>query len=187
MHLITDRTGLPLSVGISGANLHDSQALNPLVKGIPPIRSRRGQTGKAPRRQGIRLRPPAAMVTRTRHQAAHRPQGIEPSSRLGRHRWTVERTTSWLAGCRPLVPLFTCFARRPLPCPWLSTGIRRAVNGATARHLPRAAVPPACDPREGLGLCRSEWQPCWVNHLYPGPFLMTLGSLAAAAATCNRS
>ena len=43
IHLITERTGLPLSVGISGANLHDSQALEPLVRGIPPIRSRRGQ------------------------------------------------------------------------------------------------------------------------------------------------
>jgi hypothetical protein len=27
IHLITERTGLPISVGISGANLHDSQAL----------------------------------------------------------------------------------------------------------------------------------------------------------------
>lgn len=36
IHLITERTGLPISVAISGANLHDSQALVPLVKGIPP-------------------------------------------------------------------------------------------------------------------------------------------------------
>ncbi|MEU7046800.1 transposase, partial [Streptomyces varsoviensis] len=28
--------------------------------------------------------------------------GIESSTRLGRHRWTVERTMSWLAGCRRL-------------------------------------------------------------------------------------
>lgn len=35
-------SGLPLSIGISAANLHDSQALIPLVQGIPPIRSRRG-------------------------------------------------------------------------------------------------------------------------------------------------
>ncbi|GAA1909099.1 hypothetical protein GCM10009753_45630 [Streptantibioticus ferralitis] len=27
----------PLSSGISGANLHDSQALEPLVRGIPPV------------------------------------------------------------------------------------------------------------------------------------------------------
>ncbi|WP_345702197.1 transposase, partial [Streptomyces avermitilis] len=29
-------------------------------------------------------------------------KGIESSKRLGRHRWVVERTVSWLAGCRRL-------------------------------------------------------------------------------------
>ncbi|WP_442815908.1 IS5 family transposase [Streptomyces sp. NBC_01205] len=48
IHLITERTGLPLSVGISWANLHDSQALEPLVRGIPPIRSRRGRRRRKP-------------------------------------------------------------------------------------------------------------------------------------------
>lgn len=48
IHLITERTGLPLSVGISGASLHDSQALIPLVQGIPPIRSRRGPWRRKP-------------------------------------------------------------------------------------------------------------------------------------------
>jgi hypothetical protein len=46
--LITDRSGLPLSVGISGANTHGSQALIPLVRGIPPIRSRRGRRRRRP-------------------------------------------------------------------------------------------------------------------------------------------
>jgi transposase len=35
-----------------------------------------------------------------RHRIARR--GIESSQRLGRHRWVVERTVSWLAGCRRL-------------------------------------------------------------------------------------
>ncbi|MBW8707434.1 hypothetical protein MBT84_48145 [Streptomyces sp. MBT84] len=48
IHLITERTGLPLSVGISGANMHDSQGLEPLVRGIPPIRSRRGPRRRKP-------------------------------------------------------------------------------------------------------------------------------------------
>jgi hypothetical protein len=43
-----ERTGLPLSIGISGANTHDSQALIPLVKGIPPIGSRRGRRRRKP-------------------------------------------------------------------------------------------------------------------------------------------
>ena len=48
IHLITDRNGLPLSLGISGANMHDSQGLEPLVRGIPPIRSRRGPRRRRP-------------------------------------------------------------------------------------------------------------------------------------------
>lgn len=35
IHLIGERTGLPLPIGVSAANLHDSQALISLVKGIP--------------------------------------------------------------------------------------------------------------------------------------------------------
>ncbi|GGR43263.1 hypothetical protein GCM10015536_56520 [Streptomyces griseomycini] len=48
IHLITDRNGVPLSLGISGANLHDSLGLKPLVRGIPPIRSRRGPRRRRP-------------------------------------------------------------------------------------------------------------------------------------------
>jgi hypothetical protein len=55
IHLIVDRRGLPLSIGISAVNLHDSQALIPLVRGLPPIRSRRGR----------RLRPMAGRTTWT--------------------------------------------------------------------------------------------------------------------------
>ncbi|MFJ6491016.1 IS5 family transposase [Streptomyces californicus] len=105
-HLITDRTGLPLSVGICGANLHDTQALEPLVREIPPIRSCRG-----PRRGR-----PAKLYADKAHDNRHLRQwlrsrhitpriarkGIESSERLGRHRWTIERTMSWFAGCRRL-------------------------------------------------------------------------------------
>ncbi|WP_086019047.1 IS5 family transposase [Streptomyces viridosporus] len=106
IHLICDRNGLPLSLGISGANMHDSQGLEPLVRGIPPIRSRRGPRRRKPAklhadkgydydhlRRWLRERG-------IRHRIARK--GIEPSQRLGRHRWVVERTVSWLAGCRRL-------------------------------------------------------------------------------------
>ncbi|RSS40497.1 hypothetical protein EF906_16700 [Streptomyces sp. WAC08241] len=39
---------------------------------------------------------------RWRHPAPHCPQGGRVSRRLGRHRWVVERTASWPAGCRRL-------------------------------------------------------------------------------------
>ncbi|WP_437041079.1 IS5 family transposase [Streptomyces sp. enrichment culture] len=93
IHLITERTGLPL-------------ALIPLVKGIPPIRSRHGRRRRRPAklhadkgydydhlRRWLRGRG-------IRHRIARR--GIESSTHLGRHRWIIGRTMSWLAGCRRL-------------------------------------------------------------------------------------
>jgi transposase len=106
IHLITERTGLPLSVGISAANVHDSQALIPLVQGIPPVRSRRGRRRRRPDklhagkgydydhlRRWLRGRGITARIAR---------KGTHSSQRLGRHRWTIERTMAWLAGCRRL-------------------------------------------------------------------------------------
>lgn len=90
IHLITERTGLPISVGISGANLHDSQAPQPLMQGIPPIRSRRGPRRRKPARlhadkgydydylrRWLRERGITQRIAR---------KGIETSQRLGRHR-----------------------------------------------------------------------------------------------------
>jgi transposase len=106
IHLATERTGLPLSIGTSAANTHDSQGLEPLVRGIPPIRSRRGPRRRRPAklhgdkgydynhlRRWLRSRNITPRIAR---------KGIESSQRLGRHRWTVERTVAWLAGCRRL-------------------------------------------------------------------------------------
>ncbi|MFD5723460.1 hypothetical protein [Streptomyces sp. NPDC127036] len=47
---------------------------------------------------GGRTRPPAAPGRDIRPRIARK--GIEPSTTLGRHRWTIERTMSWVAGCR---------------------------------------------------------------------------------------
>ncbi|WP_204117035.1 MULTISPECIES: IS5 family transposase [Streptomyces] len=106
IHLITERTGLPLSVGVSGANVHDSQALIPLVKGIPPIRSRRGprrrKPGKLRADKGYDYRHLRQWLGQRaiRHCIARK--GVEPSQRLARHRWTVDRTMARLTGCRRL-------------------------------------------------------------------------------------
>jgi transposase len=80
--------------------------LEPLVGGIPPIRSRRGPRRRRPGelhgdkgydyphlRTFLRGRGIIPRIAR---------RGIESSRRLGRHRWVVERTVSWLAGCRRL-------------------------------------------------------------------------------------
>ncbi|GAA2449759.1 hypothetical protein GCM10010421_47660 [Streptomyces glaucus] len=106
IHLITDRNGVPLSLGISGANLHGSLGLEPLVRGIPPVCSRRGPRRRRPAKlhadkgydnDHLRTR---LRERRIRHRIARK--GIESSTRLGRHRRVVERTVSRPAGCRRL-------------------------------------------------------------------------------------
>ncbi|KIQ65542.1 transposase [Kitasatospora griseola] len=95
-----------MSLAISGANVHDSQALIPLTDAIPPIRSRRGPRRRRPGklhgdkaydhrfiRTYLRRRQITARIAR---------RGIESSTRLGRHRWVIERTVAWLSGFRRL-------------------------------------------------------------------------------------
>ncbi|GAA2439965.1 hypothetical protein GCM10010273_17210 [Streptomyces lavendulocolor] len=90
IHLITDRNGRLLSLGISGANRHDSLGLAPLGRGPRdpahplPTRTAPSVTGRAPRRQGIRLRPPAPIAPQEGHPHRIARKGIESSGRLGR-------------------------------------------------------------------------------------------------------
>ncbi|GAA1575991.1 hypothetical protein GCM10009678_68370 [Actinomadura kijaniata] len=104
--MLTDRAGLPIPVGISAANAHDKLGLEPLVRGIPPIRSRNRPRRRRPAklyagkgddfpdlRRWLRGRNIAPRIAR---------RGIETSNRLGRHRWVVERTVSWVNRYRHL-------------------------------------------------------------------------------------
>ncbi len=106
IHLVTDRNGLPLSLGVSGANMDDSLGLAPLVRGIPPIRSRRGPRRRRPAKLHADKGYDCDHLRRwlrergTIHRIARK--GVEPPQWLGRHRWVVERTVSWLTGCRRL-------------------------------------------------------------------------------------
>ncbi|GAB2633727.1 hypothetical protein GCM10027168_74860 [Streptomyces capparidis] len=82
------------------------EALIPLVTGIPPIGSSRGRRRRRPAqlhgdkgydythlRRWLRCRGIAHRIAR---------KGVDSSARLGRHRWTIERTIAWLTGCRRL-------------------------------------------------------------------------------------
>jgi transposase len=106
LHVAGDAGGLPLSVVVSAANANDSTMLEAVLDDIPPIRMPSGRRRRRPgklhadkaydhrrcraylRRRGIRLRIARRM--------------IESSARLGRHRWTIERTGAWLGGFRRL-------------------------------------------------------------------------------------
>ncbi|GAP52381.1 IS transposase [Streptomyces azureus] len=86
--------------------MHDSLGLKPLVRGIPPIRSRRG----------LRRRRPAKLHAGKGHDYDHlrrwlRKRGIRhriarkapnPPSGWAATAGVVDRTVSWLAGCRRL-------------------------------------------------------------------------------------
>lgn len=106
IHLLVDRAGLPLSVRISTANTHDKLAPEPLVRGIAPIRSRRGSRRRRPAKLHGDKGDDYADLRRWLRRRGITPRiarrGIESSDRLGRHRWVVERTVSWLSGCRRL-------------------------------------------------------------------------------------
>jgi transposase len=108
-HLVVDRCGIPLAVRLSAANAHDATQLLPLVDAIPPIIGPRGCPGR-PRKRPAKLHADKAYDTSTlRHALRARGitprlarRGIDSSERLGRHRWVVERSLSWLLGCRRL-------------------------------------------------------------------------------------
>ncbi|WP_234363989.1 MULTISPECIES: IS5 family transposase [unclassified Streptomyces] len=106
MHVLSDANGLPLIVRVSAANTHDSQALKPMVLGH--------QTRHAPHR-GRHFKPQRLHADKAYDIPELRKwlrgkrigvriarKGIESSERLGRRRWVIERTMSWLTGYRRL-------------------------------------------------------------------------------------
>jgi len=106
---VVDRNGIPLAVHLSAANAHDVTQLLPLVDAIPPIIGPRGRAGR-PRKRPAKLHADkaydASALRRALRARGITPRiarrGIDPSERLGRHRWVVERSLTWLLGFRRL-------------------------------------------------------------------------------------
>jgi transposase len=98
-HLLVDRKGIPLSLLLTAANVHDSKVLEDLLDGIPAIPGPRGR----PRFRPAKLHADKGYdYPRCRHSCRDRGikpriarRGIEPKDRLGRYRWVVERTHAW--------------------------------------------------------------------------------------------
>jgi len=106
LHLVCDGGGLPLAVVVTAANVADTTMLAAVVGDIPPIRTPSGRR---------RVRPASVHADKGYDSAANRAwlrrrgispriarRGIESSARLGRHRWKVERSLSWLSCWRRL-------------------------------------------------------------------------------------
>jgi transposase len=105
-HVIVDGRGTPLAATLTAANEHDVKQLEPLVDAVPPVRGKRGH----PRRRPKRVYADRAYDSDP-HRRKLRRRGIEPmiarrneahGSGLGRIRWVVERTLSWLPRKRKL-------------------------------------------------------------------------------------
>ena len=115
LHVLTDAGGLPLAVAVSAANTHDSLALIPLVQAIPAIRSRRGPRRRRPAKlhgdKGYDYPHLRAWLRRRRITPRIARRGVETSTRLGRHRWVVERSFAWLTGYRRLTIRYERSAR----------------------------------------------------------------------------
>jgi transposase len=106
-HLVSDRKGVPLTVALNAANVHDSRVFEEMVDAIKPIkRPGRGRPRKRPEklhadkgydfprsREALRRRGIKGRIAR---------RGVDSSEKLGRHRWVVERTLAWLARYRRL-------------------------------------------------------------------------------------
>lgn len=104
--MITDATGIPLAVILTGANVHDVTQLLPLIDAIPAVRGKPGRP---------RQRPDSVQGDRGYDSEPHRKElrrrGIEPvlakrntdhGSGLGILRWPVERTLAWFHQFRRL-------------------------------------------------------------------------------------
>jgi IS5 family transposase len=96
-------------VCLSAANTHDSMLLESVVDAIAPVKGPRGRPGR-PRKRPVKLHLDKAYdYPRCRRALRRRGitprtarRGIESSQRLGRHRYTVERSLAWLVGYRRL-------------------------------------------------------------------------------------
>ncbi|SOZ05357.1 transposase [Cupriavidus taiwanensis] len=105
-HILVDANGVPISAILTGAHRNDVTQLLPLVDAIVPIRGARGRPLQKPKvifadrgydsdphRQLLRERGIKPVIARRR---------TEHGSGLGKFRWVVERTHSWLHNFRRL-------------------------------------------------------------------------------------
>lgn len=107
MHVLSDANGLPLLVGVTGANTHDSLALKPMIMGHQtthdPHRGRYFKPQRLHADKAYDVPHPRKWLRGKRIGVRIARKGVESSERLGRRRWVIERTMSWLTGDRRLV------------------------------------------------------------------------------------
>ena len=99
--MLVDGTGVPLAALLSAANTHDSKLFERLLEAAPAVKGRgRGRPRRRPAKlhadKGYDNARCRAYLRRRGITARIARRGVESKERLGRHRWVVERTISWL-------------------------------------------------------------------------------------------
>jgi transposase len=103
---VVDRQGIPLAILLTAANVNETTMLEATLDAIEPIQRPRGR----PRQRPDKLHADKGYESK-KNRAALRSRGIlcriarkgvESKQKLGRHRWVVERTHSWLNRYRRL-------------------------------------------------------------------------------------
>jgi transposase len=106
IQLVCEGGGLPLTAAVTAANVADVTMLQAMVDDIPPVRTPSGRRRTRPRKldadKGYDSAGNRAWLRRRGITARIARRGIESSTRLGRHRWKVERALSWLSCYRRL-------------------------------------------------------------------------------------
>ena len=107
---MSDRQGIPLVSLATAANVNEGTQLLDAIEAIPPIKRPHGR----PRRRPDKLHADKAYDSRARRAGLRRRgitpriarKGIESSTKLGRHRWIIERDFAWLHRNRRLLVRF---------------------------------------------------------------------------------
>ena len=109
MHILSDSNGLPLVVGVSPGNTHDSEGLKSMVEV-----TKRDTTLTAAGTSSPSACTPTRRMTDPTCGNGCVVSGLECGSPVresgpangGRRRWVIERTMSWLSGYRRLSPRY---------------------------------------------------------------------------------
>jgi len=106
IQVVCEGHGLPLAAAVTAVNVPDVTMLEAMVDDIPPVRTpsgrRRHRPGKLDADKGYDSASNRAGLRRRRITVRIARRGVESSTRLGRHRWRVERALSWLSCYRRL-------------------------------------------------------------------------------------
>lgn len=99
-HLIVDGHGVPLEVQLSAANTPDIKQLLPLIANLPAVRGKRGHPRSRPDKlyadRAYDCEPARSILRWLGIKPFLARRGTEHGSGLGKVRYVVERTISWL-------------------------------------------------------------------------------------------